>query len=155
MEPSVAQLPGGMLVMSLRTQLGGPCLCRSTDGGETWTKPTFSGLEGGESCTCLRPIPGTGRLLLLWNNSRYIPKGHHHYGERTPLTAAVSSDRGETWRVLGNIAEGAQDEYTNLDCLFTSRGTAVITYMLARPAWNRSKISLHAAVVDKEWFLVE
>lgn len=73
MEPSVAELESGELVMSLRTQLGGPYLSRSTDGGETWSEAVPSGLESGESCTSLRRIPGTNALLLLWNHSKYVP----------------------------------------------------------------------------------
>jgi len=152
MEASVAELKDGILAMSLRTQLGGPYFSRSTDGGETWSPAEATGLEGGESCTCLRRIPGTSDLLLLWNNSKYIPRGHHHYGERTPLKAAVSQDQGKTWREVGTIADDPKAEYANLDCLFTSQGTAVITYMVARPAWNRSNIDLRAAVIDKTWF---
>src|SRR5690606_19831347 len=49
MEGSIAELDEGTLVMSLRTQLGGPYIARSTDGGETWSKAEFSGLEGGGS----------------------------------------------------------------------------------------------------------
>jgi len=152
MEASVAELPDRTLVMSLRTQLGGPYLCRSSDGGETWTDPEPSGLEGGESCTCLRTIPGTDRLLILWNHSHYIAKGHHHFGERTPLTAAVSSDAGKNWRILGDLAAGPQDEYTNLGCTFTSDGKAIITYMFCSPAWVRSGLSLRAMIVDVSWF---
>ncbi len=152
MEASVAELPDQTLVMSLRTQLGGPYLCRSRDSGETWSEPEPSGLESGESCTCLRTIPGTGTLLLLWNHSPYIAKGHHHFGERTPLSAAVSSDAGKTWQIVGNLAAGAQDEYTNLGCTFTSDGKAVITYMFGTPAWVRSGLSLRAVIVDLSWF---
>lgn len=151
MEASIAELPDG-LVMSLRTQLGGPYLSRSADGGQTWTAAVPCGPTGGESCTCLRRIPGTNDLLLLWNNSRYVARGHHHYGERTPLSAAVSSDAGKTWRVVGNLAEADDEEYTNLDCTFTAAGTAVITFMRASPAWNRDRISLRVAVVDRNWF---
>ena len=35
MEPSVAELPDGPLVVSLRTQLGGSYVSRATDAGET------------------------------------------------------------------------------------------------------------------------
>jgi len=151
MEPSVAQLADGTLVMSLRTQLSGPYLSRSTDEGMTWSEAVFSGLEGGESCTCLRRIPGTKDIVLFWNNSKYDDK-HHHFGERTPLTAAVSSDNGHSWRIIGNIADDPKAEYTNLDCFFTSKGDAVLTYMYAKPAWNRKQIHLKAALVAKDWF---
>jgi sialidase-1 len=154
MEASVTELGNGQLLMSLRTQLGGPFISRSDDGGATWSEPIFSDLEGGESCTCLRRIPGTNDVVLFWNHSKYETQ-HHHYGERSPLTAAMSSDNGESWKILGNIAEDPNAEYTNLDCFFTSKGAAVLTYMRARPAWNREQISLKAALIPRTWFSKE
>jgi len=151
MEASVAELDGGKLVMSLRTQLGGPYLSRSADGGETWSEAVFSGLEGGESCTCLRRIPGRKEIVLFWNNSKYEKK-HHHFGERTPLTAALSADNGKSWRIIGNIADDPKAEYTNIDCFFTSKGDGVLTYLYAKPAWNRKQIDLKAALISREWF---
>ena len=152
MEASVVQLADDTLLMSLRTQLGGPYLARSTDGGKTWSKAVFSGLEGGESCTCLRRIPGTKDIVLFWNNSKYNRK-HHHFGRRSPLTAAISSDNGKSWRTIGNIADDPKAEYTNLDCFFTSKGDAVLTYMYAKPAWNRKQIHLKTALIKRKWFV--
>ena len=151
MEPSVAEMSDGTLVMSLRTKLGGPYVSRSTDGGTTWSPATFCGLMGGESCTCVRRIPGTENLVLFWNPSTY-EKGHHHCGERTPLAAAISSDTGRTWQPIGNIAEDPAVEYTNLDCFFVSEGYAVLTYMYAKPAWNREQIHLKATIIPRSWF---
>ena len=88
---------------------------------------------------------------MFWNNSKYKPK-HHHFGERAPLTAAVSNDNGKTWRKLGNIGENMKAEYTNLDCFFTESGNAILTYMYAEPAWNREAIHLKAALIPKIWF---
>lgn len=150
-EGSVAQLDDGSLLMSLRTQLGGPYLARSRDEGKTWGKASFSGLEGGESGTCLRRLPDSKDVVLFFNNSAYN-KDHHHYGERTPLTCARSSDHGMTWRILGNILSDPDAEYTNLDCFFTPTGDAILTYMVAKPAWNRDRIHLHAALIPRSWF---
>lgn len=150
MEGSIAELAGGDLLMSLRTQLGGPYFSRSTDGGVTWTPAWFSGLEGGESGTCLRRVPGTDHLVLFWNNSRYEPD-HHHFGERTPLSAALSTDGGNTWKKIGDVGDDPTAEYTNLDCRFTSSGDAILTYMFAKPAWNRDRIDLRCAVIPKSW----
>ena len=152
MEASVVQLADDTLLMSLRTQLGGPYLARSTDGGKTWGKAVFSGLEGGESCTCLRRIPGSKDIVLFWNNSKFNRK-HHHFGRRSPLTAAISSDNGKSWRTIGNIADDPKAEYTNLDCFFTSKGDAVLTYMYAKPAWNRKQIHLKTALIKRKWFV--
>ena len=91
MEASVAELDSGRLIMSLRTQLGSVFLSYSEDSGETWALAQTSGLKAPESCTCLRRIPGTNDLLLIWNDSVYDP-GHHHYGNRCPLSIAI------TWR---------------------------------------------------------
>jgi len=150
MEASVAELDGDKLVMSLRTQLGGPYIAMSSNGGVTWSKAVFSGLEGGESCTCLRRLPGTSKLVLFWNNSRYVT-GHHHLGERTPLTAAVSSDAGKTWKSIGRIADDPRAEYANFDCVFTN-DHALLTYMYAKPAWNRKQIHLKVAIIPMAWF---
>ena len=73
MEASVAELPDGELVMSLRTQLGAVFLTHSCDSGETWSLPQTTGLKAPESCTCLRCVPGTDDLLLFWNDSSYDP----------------------------------------------------------------------------------
>ena len=151
MEASVVQLEDQSLLMTLRTQLGGPYIARSKDLGETWGEAIFSGLEGGESGTCLRRLPGSDRIVLFWNNSKYKPK-HHHFGERTPLTAAVSNNNGKTWQKMGNIADNLKAEYTNLDCFFTESGDAILTYMYAEPAWNREAIHLKAALIPKAWF---
>ena len=151
MEASVAELTDGSLLMSLRTQLGGPYISRSNDRGKTWSTAVFSGLEGGESGTCLRRVPGSDRVVLFWNNSQFN-SNHHHLGERTPLTAAISDDNGKTWHKLGGIGENPNAEYTNLDCYFTKTGDAILTYMYAEPAWNRKAIHLKAALIPEDWF---
>ncbi len=151
MEASIAQLEDGGLRMSLRTQLGSVFMSRSKDEGNTWSLAQATGLSVPESCTCLRRIPGTKNLLLLFNDSEYNPR-HHHFGERTPLAGAISEDGGESWRVIGDLADDPESEYTNLDCMFRSDGTAVITYMSARPAWNRNRIDLRACIVKKSWY---
>jgi len=153
MEPSVAEMGDGTLVMSLRTVLGGPYVCRSSDQGETWSEPKFTGLEGGQSCTVLRRIPGSERLVLIFNNSKFEPK-HHHQGKRSPLVAAVSDDRGETWRVLGELM-GGPHEYNNPDCYFLSNGDALVTVQFNRTPFERQRINLRAMVIERSWFFAE
>lgn len=154
LEPSVAQLSDGRLIMSLRTQLGGPYLSWSTDGGDTWSDPVFSGLEGGESCTCVRRIPGGDDIVLLWNNSKYEPEGRLHFGQRTPLTSAISSDGGRTWKHVRNLAALPGAEYTNLNAFFTREGKAIVTYMFCenKETKGRDRAPLHAMRIDRDWF---
>jgi sialidase-1 len=155
MEASVAELENGRLAMSLRSQLGAVFLSYSDDGGETWSLPQTSGLRAPESCTCLRRVPGSKGLVLFWNDSLYDP-GHEwrHYGERCPLSAALSCDGGRTWRKLSDIDTGAQ--FTNLDCTFTRDGSAIVTYYVYQigqesPLPDRD-LGLKAAILPVEWF---
>lgn len=150
LEPSIAQMADGRLIMSLRTQLGGPYLSFSADQGAHWSAPVFSGLEGGESCTCIRRIPGTSDLVLLWNNCKYIPVGDLHFGKRTPLTSALSRDNGKTWADIRNLAADPAAEYTNLDCFFTNSGGAIVTY--GDGSSVKERLSLHAILVPPKWF---
>lgn len=154
MEASVAELKDGRLIMSLRTQLGTPMICESKDGGESWSQPWSAGLTAPESCTCLRRIGDTDGLLLIWNGCEFYEPKHHHYGQRSPLSLAVSDDAGRTWRRLGDIENDPGSEFTNLNCTFTSKGDAVITYWICTPAFNRKADFQHAdlksAVVSRE-----
>ena len=160
MEASVAELPDGELVMSLRTQLGAVFLTRSVDGGETWSLPQTTGLRSPESSTCLRCIPGTGDLLLFWNDSLYDP-AHHHFGLRTPLGVAFSGDKGHTWVKLGNLAHQDDFNFTNLGCDFISDDVTIVTYCVygpnrtcdnGRSGWANPEIfDLHSVALTKSW----
>ena len=148
MEASVAELES-KLFMSLRTQLGSIFFCYSEDGGESWTLPQTTGLGAPESGSCLRRIPGTETLMLIWNDSSYEPL-HHHYGRRRPLAVALSDDQGRSWNRWGDI-EAGEYELTNIGCTFTESGDAIITYMKVEDRdWDRfvrTGIDLCAAIV--------
>lgn len=156
MEASVAELPDKRLVMSLRTQLGTPMLSESHDAGESWSLPWSAGLTAPESCTCLRRIPKSGRLLLIWNGCEFYEPKHHHFGQRTPLSLAVSDDAGRTWKRIGNLEDDPNTEFTNVNCTFTSAGDAVITYYVCSPPFNRTGFKTHSdlkvAVVSKRFW---
>jgi len=96
MEPGVVELRDGRVMMIVRTQLGVIAAAYSTDEGETWGEPFHLDVVAPEAPATIGRIPSTGDLLLVWNRT-YDPSAGHG-GERTPLTAAVSLDEGETWR---------------------------------------------------------
>ena len=160
MEASVAELPDGELVMSLRTQLGAVFLSRSLDGGETWALAQTTGLRAPESCTCLRALPGSDHLLLLWNDSLYDPS-HHHYGLRTPLSLALSADRGTIWRKVADLGHHPDYNFTNLGCDWVDGQRAVVTYAVYGPnalregrrnGWaNPPAFDQHAVVLTADW----
>ncbi|MDA3962182.1 MAG: sialidase family protein [Planctomycetota bacterium] len=147
MEPSVACCADGSLLMSIRSQLGSVLLARSCDRGLSWGAVWTSGLQASESCTCLRRMPGSHGLLLLWNDCAYQPD-HHHFGERNALSAALSWDHGASWIRCGDLLREVDHEYTNLGCTMLADGTAYITWMQTAPAFNRSWTDLNAARLE-------
>ena len=161
MEASVAELPDGELVLSLRTQLGAVFLSRSYDGGQHWSLPQTSGLRSPESCTCLRALPGTDDLILCWIDSPYDPT-HHHFGVRTPLALALSQDRGQSWTRLGNVAHRDEFNFFDIGCDFVDDETAILTYGFYGPndyennlpdqEWHDPEVmDLHAVRLTKAW----
>ena len=138
MEPSVAVTKDGLLVMALRTQLGSVYISRSEDGGETWSEAFASGLEAPEVSLAMSCFPDSDRLVLVYCSGRYEPE-HHHRGERTPLTVATSTDAGESWSRIGDIA-GGEHEFgpcgSNSIC-FASDGRVIISYTWVLLPWDR------------------
>jgi sialidase-1 len=96
MEPEVVELADGRLLMIVRTQLGYLATSYSDDGGDRWSAPGRLPVTAPESPATIRTLPATGDLLLIWNKTFQPDAGHG--GRRTPLTAAISRDGGQTWR---------------------------------------------------------
>ena len=153
-EPVVAELADGSLLMYVRTQLGAIFQSRSVDGGDTWSLPQTTGVRAPESCPWLSRIPRSDDLLLIWNHSLYDP-AYDHFGKRTPLTVAVSSDNGNTWEHHKDIESDPEWEFTNPACTFTSQGEAVVTYVASRclpdGKLGRTAMSLKVAVASMDW----
>ncbi|OGV83600.1 MAG: hypothetical protein A3K19_07825 [Lentisphaerae bacterium RIFOXYB12_FULL_65_16] len=90
MEPVLVEKPDGTLLMLLRTQMGCVYQSLSDDDGETWSPSTPSVLTSQEAPIAARLIPGTDRLLLVWN-ADYDPAARSHGGRRSPLHVAVAA----------------------------------------------------------------
>jgi sialidase-1 len=125
MEPEVIELKDGRIMMLVRTQLGFPGKAYSEDGGDTWGPMTSLGVQGPEAPVTLRRIPSTGDLLLIWNNT--FTAGAGHGGKRTPLTAAISQDEGETWAVVDNLESDSSRTFSYISLTFV-RDRAVMSY---------------------------
>ena len=90
MEPVVVEDEDGALTMLIRTQMGFVYRSRSSDGGDTWTAAEASPLTGQEAPIAARVIPGSERVLLVWN-AAFDSEGASHGGRRSPLHVAVAS----------------------------------------------------------------
>ena len=155
MEPHVTETGDGRVLMVMRNQLGSLFLAESLDAGVSWSKPRSSGLQTPESCPELKRIPSTSDLLMIWNNSPYDPDFASHYGQRSPLTAAVSRDGGCTWTHRRDIETDPTRAFSNPGCRFTATDRAVINYWTCEytPEWRmQDVIDLRVAVIDTGWF---
>ena len=103
-EPACIQLKDGSVMILLRTSLGGQYKSLSRDGGETWSEPVPTGLTGTAAPVAITRIPNTGDLLAIWNHN---PGGK----KRNPLTAAISSDEGQTWTHFHDLEAKAGDAW--------------------------------------------
>ncbi|MBT3272094.1 MAG: exo-alpha-sialidase [Spirochaetales bacterium] len=158
MEAHIAEASDGRLVMAVRNDLGSVFLSSSFDRGESWSKAQSTGLSSPESMPVIKTIPGSGDLILIWNNSEYDPGFVSHFGKRTPLTAAISRDCGETWECRKNLIDDPTLQISNPACVFTSAGTAFITYFTSPMddpvppgKWGSNLMSLEATIVDIDW----
>lgn len=155
MEPHVEELRDGRVLMVMRTQLGAVFQSHSSDGGATWSKPQTTGLRAPESCPELTRLTETGDLLIMWNNSLYDPAWASHFGKRTPLTVAISSDEGLTWGHLRDIETQPGWAFSNPGANPTSRGTVIFNYWCSEyRETGRMRdwpIELRVAVADIDW----
>lgn len=147
MEPEVIELRDGRVLMILRTQLGKIATSVSSDGGDTWSEPGTLSVKAPEAPAVLRRIPSTGDLLLIWNNT-YV-EGAGHGGKRTPLTAAVSSDEGVTWKHVRNI-ESREDRTYSYPSLIFVDGRAVMSYWVNPAGTRRYSTRFRSLPID--WF---
>ncbi len=150
MEPEVLELKDGRLMMIIRTQLGYIAASYSDDGGDTWSEAEPLDVTAPEAPATIRRIPATGDLLLIWNNT-YDP-GAGHGGARTPLTAAVSSDEGQTWTHVRNLESDPSHTYAYTSVLF-HRGRALLTYWESGPA--AGQLSSRFRSLPVSWFYAE
>ncbi len=94
-EPAAVELKDGSLMMLARTDQGCQYRSFSKDGGVTWSPAEPTDIRSPLSPCAIDRIPGTGDLLLVWNDHEGVDEKHR--GKRTPFTVAISKDDGKTW----------------------------------------------------------
>lgn len=121
-QPSVARLPDDRLVAVMRNCAGGWLWAMgSNDAGRHWSQPMDSGFANPDSSACITALAG-GNLLLVFNDSP---------SQRTPLTAALSADGGQTWPIRKVIVQGNKS-YSYPSVAQTSDGLIHLVFSLGR-----------------------
>jgi predicted neuraminidase len=139
-EPACIELRDGRVLMLMRTHLGSQFRSLSADGGETWSKPEPTQLACSPSPVALSRIPTTGDLLAIWNHDAASDV------KRSPLTAAISRDEGETWEHFRNLEEGPDDRWAYPAVTWVG-DEALITYFN-----YTGGLSLQLRIVKADWF---
>jgi hypothetical protein len=109
-EPTILQLADGRVWMLIRTQTGWLHESFSPD-GVRWSEPKPSRFRSSNSPAWLTRLPD-GRIVLLWNNCENTSRinGKGVYTNRDVLHAAVSADKGRSWR---GYREVCRDPFRN------------------------------------------
>ena len=121
-EPTIVELKDGRLLCFLRTTTGRLHRAFSEGQGETWTEPEKTDFPAPDSEAFVTRIPSTGDLLLVWNNVE-----SHTNWPRTPLTAAISRDEGQTWGCFRDI-DDRPDYDAAYPHVYFHKGEAIVTY---------------------------
>ncbi|MEX0787004.1 MAG: exo-alpha-sialidase, partial [Dehalococcoidia bacterium] len=130
-QPALAELPGGRLLMLLRSR-GGFIYRALSEDGERWSAPEATGLPNPNSALELIRL-ASGALLAVYNPGARA---------RTPLRVALSHD-GERWDVWRDL-ESEPGEYSYPTATQTSDSVLHVLY-----TWRRQTIA-HAAF-DEAW----
>jgi sialidase-1 len=92
----------------------------------------------------VKRIPATGDLLVLWNNVE-----SRSNWPRTPLTAAISTDEGTTWKHFHNIDARPKHDAAYASVYFED-GEVLVAYYTRPTSWARdSEIMLKIFRVEQ------
>ena len=101
LEPSVAELQNGDILLSLRTREERVIYQSiSTDGGLTWAQPIKTDIQSPSATNTVMSVPAAGDIALFWNND-FSASG----SERRPLTVAISADGGLTYHNTRSLVD--------------------------------------------------
>jgi hypothetical protein len=140
-----------VLLMYARSCYGQILHSFSYNGGITWTDPIPLGPHAPISPCLIKRIPSTGDLLLIWNavdRRQALPEW------RSPLTAAISRDEGQTWMHVRDIEPDISNTYCYPSLTFTKDNKAIITYYRGERVngVQRNLREMKLIILPVEWF---
>ena len=101
LEPSVAELQNGNILLSLRTREERVIYQSiSTDGGLTWAQPVKIDIQSPSATNTIMALPATGDIALFWNND-FSANGT----DRRPLTVVLTADDGLSYHNIRSLVD--------------------------------------------------
>ena len=140
-EPATVVLADGRIMTLMRAGANTLYQSWSSDGGLSWTTPLPSKLTAHNSPAALWKLDNSNDIFVVWDNS---PTG------RDPLTAALSSDGGETWsspKVIVNTG-GPQASYPS--AVQASDGTLIAVW---QQDLGKGRREVRIARFNRAWLL--
>lgn len=105
-QPSVIRVANHRYVAFLRSRAGTWIFRSTSTDGCHWTAPVSTGLPNNDS-SIQAVMLADHHIVLAFNNSpRVSIDGKLRPGPRKPLTLAISTDEGRTWRWMRNVETG-------------------------------------------------
>lgn len=148
-EPGLIEMKDGRVMMYIRASGGFQQLSYSSDRGETWSAIETSNIPSPLSPATIEPVPSTGDWLLVWNNND--GSNPDLKGKRTPITTAISSDEGKTWKYIKNIEEDPDGWYCYIAIHFVDDENILLGYCAGnRPAGTGLSVT-HVTRLTKDW----
>jgi len=158
-EPGLIELRDERLMMWCRCDLGQIYRCYSSDAGETFGPWGPMGLKAPCSPSAIKRLPASGNLLCIFNNHESPPA--YWAVARAPLTAAVSEDEGETWKVVDDLEPDRTRAYCYTSVTFLPDGEVLLTYYHGRTIdtvedgkfvrAHRNLTHLKVAIFKEDW----
>ncbi|WP_051315618.1 sialidase family protein [Arenibacter certesii] len=108
-EPGLLEMEDGRVMMYIRTSGGVQQLSFPLDRGESWSPIEASNIPSPLSPATIEKLPSTGDWLIVWNNND--GRDIKLEGKRTPLTVAISNDKGISWKYVKNIEDDPDGWY--------------------------------------------
>ncbi|MEO8473358.1 MAG: sialidase family protein [Chryseolinea sp.] len=135
-QPTLWESSPGNVHMLLRSSSGYICRSDSPDYGKTWSKIYKTSLPNPNSGIDVTKL-SDGRLALVYN------KDNKNWGERTPLSLAISADNGKTWPTQLDIENGVKGDEFSYPAVISVSDTVIVTY-----TWKRQNIAIWAGIIE-------
>lgn len=151
-EPGIVELKDGVLMMIIRSDKGYIYKSKSYDNGDTWSSPEPMPLVSCCSPASIKRIPGTNKLLIIWNPSVFGK--YAKWSDRWPLCSAISEDEGETWSNVKYLEKTPDICHAYTSMTFVDEKIYITYYEWKNLSTNKGfeGTSLKLRVINADWF---